>query len=691
MRSEDVSIKRSGIAIAALMSGVVVLTSGLQLSERWSAYQNAIAAHALEARLAAGFDAVGSLTVERGPVNRALIGKSAADDAVLKEFADNRRTSDDALEKLETLARGDADLTQRVKAAAAKIAAAREEAASYWQKPLTERPSGIAAKAMRDYAEAMASLNELLESGIKATMRLSTTAGNLLDVAQKGWVIRQTAGQVSLLISGLVTAGRPATLAERDELSAANGQMTRLWAEILDRGDDVHAPRSTRASVGAARDRYFGSDKPLRDGLTKAAFNGAPYEVSVDDWRRSATGANASLLGIRDAALRDAQAVAEQDEANGLWGILFTGAAILVVLGLASASSVLLVRHLLTPISKLSEVMTRLARNEEAEVPFAARKDEIGGMALAVQVFKEAMATTNRLAGEQAAERVVKEKRAARLEGLVRDFEAKAGAMVALLASGATELETTARSMSSTATQTKGQATTVAAAAEEASVGASTVASAAEELTASISEISRQLTHTNSVVGMASSEARSTDSEIAGLADGAQKIGDVVKLIRNIAGQTNLLALNATIEAARAGEAGKGFAVVASEVKSLAVQTAKATEDIANHILAVQNSTSGAVEAIRQIATRMHEINENTAAVAASVEQQNSATSEISRNVASAAEGTGHVVSVLGDVAGAATQTRASAEVVRDASEAVEHAVADLRLEVEDFLGKVAV
>jgi methyl-accepting chemotaxis protein len=225
----------------------------------------------------------------------------------------------------------------------------------------------------------------------------------------------------------------------------------------------------------------------------------------------------------------------------------------------------------------------------------------------------------------------------------------------------------------------------------EASVNVETAAVAADELSRSISEISRQLTHTNSVVGMATSEARSTDGEIAGLADGAQKIGDVVKLIRNIAGQTNLLALNATIEAARAGEAGKGFAVVASEVKSLAVQTAKATEDIANHILSVQNSTSGAVEAIRQIATRMHEINENTAAVAASVEQQNSATSEISRNVASAAEGTGHVVSVLGDVAGAATQTRASAEVVRDASEAVEHAVADLRLEVEDFLGKVAV
>jgi len=225
----------------------------------------------------------------------------------------------------------------------------------------------------------------------------------------------------------------------------------------------------------------------------------------------------------------------------------------------------------------------------------------------------------------------------------------------------------------------------------EASTNVTSAATAADELSRSIAEISRQLTHTNAVVNLATDEARATDKEIAGLADGAQKIGDVVMLIRNIAGQTNLLALNATIEAARAGEAGRGFAVVASEVKSLAVQTAKATEDIANHILAVQHSTSGAVDAIRQIATRMQEINQYTGAVAASVEQQNSATGEISHNVTSAAEGTDHVVEVLGEVTGATTETRASAQVVRDASETVKQAVSNLRIEVEDFLARVAV
>jgi methyl-accepting chemotaxis protein len=224
----------------------------------------------------------------------------------------------------------------------------------------------------------------------------------------------------------------------------------------------------------------------------------------------------------------------------------------------------------------------------------------------------------------------------------------------------------------------------------EASTNVEIAAVAADELSRSIAEISRQLSQTSDIVRLTTEEARSTDGEIAGLASGAQKIGDVIKLIRNIAGQTNLLALNATIEAARAGEAGRGFAVVASEVKSLAVQTAKATEEIASHILAVQNSTSGAVDAIRQIASRMQEINQYTAAVAAAVEQQNSATGEISHNVASAAQGTGEVVAVLGEVAGAATGTRSSAEVVRDASQTVEAAVSNLRSEVEEFLAKVA-
>ncbi len=299
--------------------------------------------------------------------------------------------------------------------------------------------------------------------------------------------------------------------------------------------------------------------------------------------------------------------------------------------------------------------------------------------------------TEQRRAEEERAAIRGEEQRRVAIDMTIVSFRPQVEALLSSVADSATAMRATAGTLFGSSERTSQHAETAVQAFNEASTNVETAAVAADELSNSIAEISRQLTHTTSIVGLATEEARATDSEITGLSAGAQKIGDVVMLIRDIAEQTNLLALNATIEAARAGEAGKGFAVVASEVKSLAVQTAKATEDIANHILAVQESTSSAVDAIRQIAARMREINQYTAAVAAAVEQQNAATGEISYNVTSAAKGTGQVVSVLNEVAGAATDTRSSAEVVRDASETVEQAVANLRGEVEDFLAKVAV
>jgi len=299
--------------------------------------------------------------------------------------------------------------------------------------------------------------------------------------------------------------------------------------------------------------------------------------------------------------------------------------------------------------------------------------------------------TEQRRAAEERAAISQQDQRRVTIDAAIASFRPQAEMLLSSVSDRAAAMRATAGALLGSSDQTSQRADGAAQAFNEASANVEIAAVAADELSRSIGEISRQLTHTSNVVGLATKEARATDGEIAGLADGAQKIGDVVKLIRNIAGQTNLLALNATIEAARAGDAGKGFAVVASEVKSLAVQTAKATEEIASHISAVQESTSGAVEAIRQIAGRMREINASTAAVTASVMQQNSATDEISHNVASAADGTGQVVAVLSEVTGAASKTRSSAETLRDASQSTEAAVNDLRTEVEDFLTKVAV
>ncbi len=286
-------------------------------------------------------------------------------------------------------------------------------------------------------------------------------------------------------------------------------------------------------------------------------------------------------------------------------------------------------------------------------------------------------------------EMAVRESRRAIIEAAIAAFRERIDKLLRTVGGSAGAMKATASTLSTSSNETSQHAEGAVQASSEASSSVRTAATAADELASSIGEIGRQLQLTNSVVQLAVGEAQATDGEIAALAAAAQKIGDVVKLIRDIAGQTNLLALNATIEAARAGESGRGFAVVASEVKTLAVQTAKATEDIAGQIQAVQSSTSGAVEAIRRIVDRMQEINRYTSAVAASIEQQSSATGQISVNVANAAQGTGVVVSVLSKVTDAATHTRASAGTMLDGSQAVEAAVAELRSEVEQFLAKV--
>jgi len=283
------------------------------------------------------------------------------------------------------------------------------------------------------------------------------------------------------------------------------------------------------------------------------------------------------------------------------------------------------------------------------------------------------------------------EQRRAGVEAAIAVFRPRVETMLKMVGEQAMAMRSTAATLFAASSKTSQRAEGAVETSNEASVNVEIAAGAAEELAASIAEISRQLGQTNNVVQTAVAEAGSTNVQIGSLAQAAQKIGDVVKLIQDVAGQTNLLALNATIEAARAGDAGRGFAVVASEVKSLAVQTAKATEDIAGQIAAVQTSTGAAVNAIRRIAERMKEISGYTSSAGASVEQQHAATSEISHNVMSAAQSTKEIVAVLNDVTGAAAETRGSAETVLAASKAVETAAADLRDEVEGFLQKVAV
>ena len=299
--------------------------------------------------------------------------------------------------------------------------------------------------------------------------------------------------------------------------------------------------------------------------------------------------------------------------------------------------------------------------------------------------------TERRQAEQQRATMQQQEERRTVIENAISAFRKCAENMLKTVADSAGEMRATAASLFNAAGHTSQRAESAVETSNEASTNVATAAIAADELSNSIAEIGRQLNQTAEVVRGAAGEAHMTKQDIDALAQSARKIGDVSKLIRHIAENTNLLALNATIEAARAGEAGRGFAVVASEVKSLAVQTAKATEDIAGQIQEVQKSTGKAVDAIGRIANRMGEIDSFTSAVAESVQLQSAATGEISQNVAGAADGAKLIVAVLSEVASAAIDNQQSAQTVLAAAESVEKAAANLRSEVEGFLTKVAI
>ncbi|MGW5956778.1 CHASE3 domain-containing protein [Methylorubrum thiocyanatum] len=452
----------------------------------------------------------------------------------------------------------------------------------------------------------------------------------------------KTYGETLRRLRGLVS-DNPQQVSRLDALDAA----TRQWiGDVAER--EIALMRQEATQAQARQIEASGAGKSAMDAVRKAAAEIASSETG--------------LLEVRAATVKDAAASSR----------FAVGAGFVALLVVAGLGIMLLNGFVSRPVRRMTGLMSRLADGDASvEIPFRERREEVGAMAGAVQVFKDNLIRTRALEEETALARAGAEaQRKAAMREMADNFERAVSGIVGAVSSAATELQATAESMAGTAAQTADQSSAAAAAAEEAATNVGTVAAAAEELGASVQEIARQVTGSTSLAQKAVVEAEGTAQLVQDLSAAAAKIGDVVGLISTIAGQTNLLALNATIEAARAGEAGRGFAVVAAEVKELANQTARATDEISGQIGQVQSITGQAVSAIADIATRIREIDGLAGTIAAAVEEQGAATQEIVRNVSEASAGTGAVTGNVASVASAAEETGAAAsQVLTSASE----------------------
>ena len=370
--------------------------------------------------------------------------------------------------------------------------------------------------------------------------------------------------------------------------------------------------------------------------------------------------------------------------------LVFLVATSVIMVGSAFAIGWLLTRTVGTPLGALATITHRLAKKDwTVSLLDTARRDEIGVMNDALTTFRTNGQRAEELAVEQDAERERQAARAHKIEQLATEFDSEASEVLEVLSNSASEMEATSQSMSGVAQATTAQSGSVATAAEQAGANVQNVSAATEELTNSIREISTQVQRASTDAASAASTAAGATDQINTLAATADKVGQVVEMITAIAEQTNLLALNATIEAARAGDAGKGFAVVASEVKTLATQTAKATDEIRSQIVEIQEQTGVTVTAMESVAEAIRQVNEASASIAAAMEEQSTATDEISQSIQQAAQGTVEVVRNIGNVSEGAAQTEESSQHVLSVAQKLSSRAERMRNSVSDFLGNV--
>ncbi|OAF14793.1 chemotaxis protein [Bradyrhizobium centrolobii] len=532
---------------------------------------------------------------------------------------------------------------------------------------------------------------------LDAQTRLNAILGSAEVSADDATEAARTVAQISTISANgnLMAADMMAALSANnsDTLEVIEKEFKTTRDRVKSNLEDLPNVASMQAVRDAVQKLFaFGEGKTGVFKIRQKELDSIDYgQTILDETRKLNVGLGISVQQLVDGVQKETNAStfqARQEISLATTAMLALG--LLTLVGSALFVWLYVGRNILRRIGSLQRAMQLLSAGDlDTEIARSRHSDEIGAMTDTLQVFRQSMIEARALSGEQDKDRAAKAERAARMEAKIAEFEGMVRTALDNLAQSADSMQATAQSMSNTADQSNALVNAVASAAEETSVNVQTVSAGTEQLSSSIQEISRQVVTSAEIAKKAVGEAGATDTTVQSLADSASRISVVVDLIQTIASQTNLLALNATIEAARAGEAGRGFAVVASEVKSLASQTAKATEEIRTQIASMQSVTTSAVGAIRGIGQTIGEINDVTTAIAAAVEEQGAATREIARNIQHAAGGTSEVSSNIVGVSTASAEAGAAATEVLSASDALRREADMLRGEIDAFLNNM--
>ena len=636
-----------------------------------------------------------SLQLERGITNTALHSSEIATAPVRARIQELRGAGqgglDAALEHLGGITFADRDsLIATVRAAADRMAALRARADTAIGLPRDARDAALLKEWYPAATDMLRDIGALWLAASREISAVDPVVGRMAMVKQSAFLMREYAGRERALHAANIAASRTITPEQQRSVAEWRGAVGLGWQ--LARELATGAPSPLPEAVAQAQDRYFTRFQREVETILKNHAATGSYGLTAADWLRLSNPALESLVDIKDAAVTATQtyAQAHQDEARR--DLAVAAVAILVTLLVAATAIRIVVVRVVRPVLAMSVAMRDLALGDTAvTIPGAERRDEIGAMAQAVQVFRENMLRNTELMAEAAEHARQREVRRATIDAMMHEFSGQASGSLERVQGSLGEMRTRVDALTTAARENTGHTRAAVGGVQVASSHVDTIAAATEELSVSVNEISRQVEASTTITRRAVGEAAATNDLIQGLSEAADRVGAIVQLISAIASQTNLLALNATIEAARAGEAGRGFAVVASEVKSLATQTAKATEDIAEQIAAIQGATRHSVDAIRGIGTTIAEVSEIAAAIANSVGEQGAATQQIAGSIQQAAEHVREVGTSIEGAGMAADTAAGAAGSMLVATDTLTREATGLCADVETFLARVRV